>query len=142
MKYLWVLLVLSACSAEAPKPVAAKVKAEDANPYPVYGVAVAKDGLLLTDPKTKQAKPASFGLRQSLLLAIVARTFGAGAEGHDEACGKDFARWSNGLTLWFDAGGFVGWDLQDGAAAVGTAPGLARAATMRGGARCRQKSPS
>ena len=139
MKHLWVLLLLSACAAEAPKPAAPQAKtkpAADPNPYPVYGVAVASDGLVLTDPKTKAAKPAAFGLRQSLLLAILARSFGPAAEGRDAGCGKDFARWPNGLTLWFDAGTFAGWDLKDGTAAIGTAPGLERATAMNAGARC------
>ena len=135
MKYLWVLLLLGACAAEAPKPVAPKAKAEDPNPYPVYRVAVAKDGLLLTDPKSGEAKPAGFGLRQSLLLAIMARSFGAAVEGHDEGCGKDFARWDNGLTLWFDAGDFVGWDVKDGAE-IAVAPGLARGKALHGGVVC------
>lgn len=135
MRFVVLLLVLAGCAAEAPKPVAPKAKAEDPNPYPVYRVAVAKDGLLLTDPKSGEAKPAGFGLRQSLLLAIIARSFGSAAEGHDKGCGKDFARWDNGLTLWFEAGDFVGWDVKDGAG-IGVAPGLQRAAAMHGGVVC------
>ena len=134
------LLLVAGCSAEAPKPVAPAAKAkpvEDPNPYPVYGVAVDKGGLLLTDPKTKEAKPAAFGLRQSLLLAIMARTLGPAEEGHDKACKRDFARWPNGLTLWFDAGDFTGWSLAGENPAVGVAPGLTRKPLMTGGDGCR-----
>lgn len=139
LRHLWPLLLLAACSPEAPpKPVAPKttVKVPDPDALPVYRVAVAPGGLLLTDPRGGAAKPADFGLRQSLLIAILARSFGAAGEGHDNACAKDFARWPNGLTIWFDAGDFVGWSLKDPTLAVGTAPGLERRAQMKGGRAC------
>jgi hypothetical protein len=121
------LLLVIACSPEAPtKPVVPKTGAKAADPdaLPVYRVAVSSTGLLLTDPRGGAAKPADFGLRQSLLLAILARSFGPADEGHEHGCGRDFARWPNGLTLWFDAGDFVGWSRRDSNAAIGTAPGL------------------
>ena len=134
------MLLVGACSAEAPpKAGTPQVKAKAAKPealYPVYGIAVDKGGLLLTDPKTREAKPAAFGMRQSLLLAILARSLGPAAEGRDKACGRDFARWPSGLTLWFDAGDFTGWGLNDGTAVIGVAPGLQRAAKMADGAGC------
>lgn len=133
------LLLLAACSPEAPpKPVAPKTVAKPADPdaLPVYRVAVAKGGLLLTDPRGGAAKPAEFGLRQSLLIAILARSFGPAEEGHDTGCKRDFARWSNGLTLWFDGGDFVGWSLDDGAPAIDVAPGLQRRTHMADGLVC------
>ncbi len=133
------LLLLAACSPEAPpKPVAAKTAAKPADPdaLPVYRVAVTKGGLLLTDPRGGAAKPAEFGLRQSLLIAILARSFGPAEEGHDARCKRDYARWSNGLTLWFDAGDFVGWQLDDGAPAIDVAPELHRSAHMADGLAC------
>jgi hypothetical protein len=139
LRHLWPLLLLAACSPETPsKPVAPKttVKAPNPDALPVYRVAVAPGGLLLTDPRGGVAKPADFGLRQSLLIAILARSFGTAAEGHDKACAKDFARWPNGLTVWFDAGDFVGWSLQEPASAIGIAPGLERQAQMKGGRAC------
>ena len=140
---LALLLLVAACSAEAPAPPPApKVKAKpvaDADLLPVYAVAVDKGGLLLTDPGTKIAKPAAFGLRQSLILGILARTLGPAQEGHDKSCDRDFARWPNGLTLWFDAGDFTGWTLKDGDT-VGIAPGLVRTPAMSAGAACRQTS--
>lgn len=136
---LLLLLVAAGCSPEAPKPVAPQAKAkpaEDPNPYPVYAIAVDKGGLLLTDPKTKEAKPAAFGLRQSLLLAIMARTLGPAEEGHDKTCKRDYARWPNGLTLWFDAGDFAGWALAGDDAKIGVAPGMTRTPDMSDGSRC------
>ena len=131
------LLALAACSAEAPpKPVAPKVKAPDPDALPVYRIAVAPGGLLLTDPRGGAAKPADFGLRQSLIIAILARSFGPPAEGHDAGCGRDFARWPNGLTLWFDAGDFVGWSAKAAAPVIGVAPGLDRQRAMAAGAIC------
>lgn len=133
------LLLVAGCSAEAPpKPAASQAKASpvaDTNVLPVYGVAVDRGGLLLTDPKSKEAKPAPFGLRQSLMLGILARTQGAAEEGHDAKCNRDFAQWENGLTLWFESGTFVGWTLKEGGA-VGVAPGVVRAPVMTGGAVC------
>ncbi len=139
LRHLWPLLLLTACSPEAPpKPVAPKttVKAADPDALPVYRVAVAPDGLLLTDPRGGAAKPADFGLRQSLLIAILARSFGPADEGHDKVCAMDFARWPNGLTLWFDGGDFVGWSTKDPASAIGTAPGLDRGTEMKAGRAC------
>jgi hypothetical protein len=139
LRHLWPLLLLVACSPEAPpKPVAPKttVKAADPNALPVYRVAVAPGGLLLTDPRGGAAKPADFGLRQSLLIAILARSFGAPVEGHDKACAIDFARWSNGLTLWFDGGDFIGWSVKEATSAIGVAPGLERREQMTGGRAC------
>jgi hypothetical protein len=133
------LLLLVACSVEAPpKPVAPKTVAKVADPdaLPVYRVAVGKNGLLFTDPRGGAAKPADFGLRQSLLLAILARSFGPADEGHDAGCDRDFAGWSNGLTLWFEGGDFVGWTLKDAAAAIGAEPELKRSDRMAGGRVC------
>ena len=123
------LLLIAACSPEAPpKPVAPKATAKPADPdaLPVYRVAVAEAGLLLTDSRDGRAKPADFGLRQSLLIAILTRSFGPPAEGSDTACGRDFARWPQRLTLWFEGGDFVGWsrDAKSDATAVTVAPGL------------------
>jgi hypothetical protein len=132
---LVLLLVLAACSPE-PAPTPAKPKAVVTSPYPVYRVAVAKDGLLLTDPAGGAAKPATFGLRQSLLIAILARSFGPASEGRDTGCAYDFARWGNGLTLWFDAGSFVGWSLAGDDPTIGVAPGLVRAGKMTAGRLC------
>jgi hypothetical protein len=139
LRLLLSLLLLAACSPEPPpKPVAPKttVKAPDPDALPVYRVAVAPGGLLLTDPRGGAAKPADFGLRQSLLIAILARSFGPPVEGQDKACAKDFARWPNGLTLWFDAGDFVGWSLKEPTSAIGAAPGLDRQEQMKGGRAC------
>jgi hypothetical protein len=139
LRRLWPLLLLAGCSPEAPpKPVAPKttVKARDPDALPVYRVAIAPGGLLLTDPRGGAAKPADFGLRQSLLIAILARSFGPADEGHDKACARDFARWSNGLTLWFEGGDFVGWSVKDPTAAIATTPGLERRAPMKGGRAC------
>ena len=125
---LLALLLVAGCSPEPPpKPVTpmATAKPVDPDALAVYRVAVGPNGLLLTDPRGGAAKPADFGLRQSLLLAILARSFGPAEEARDAACERDFARWSNGLTLWFEAGEFVGWALADGTPAVGVAPGMA-----------------
>jgi hypothetical protein len=131
------LFVLAACSAEpSPKPPTPKtvVKTADPDALPVYRVAVTGTGLALTDPRGGAAKPADFGLRQSLLIAILARSFGPAVEGQDAACGRDFARWSNGLTLWFESGAFVGWDRAVEAQAIPTAAGLAPDARSAGAA--------
>lgn len=143
------LLLLAACSPEpAPKPArsaaeiaaadraAAKARDAKANPYPVYRVAVAPGGLLLTDPASGAAKPAAFGLRQSLLIAILARSFGPATEGREAGCERDFARWDNGLTVWFDAGSFVGWSLAGTDPRIAIAPGMVRAPIMGVGAIC------
>lgn len=122
------LLALVACSAEPPpQPPTPKtvVKAADPDALPVYRVAVGSGGLVLTDPRGGAAKPADFGLRQSLLIAILARSFGPPVEGQDASCGRDFARWANGLTLWFEAGDFVGWQRTGDAPVISTAPKLA-----------------
>jgi hypothetical protein len=141
MRHLALLLLLAACAPDPPKPPPPKVLAKPVAPeniYPVYGVAVAKDGLLLTDPKTKEAKPAVFGMRQSLIIAILARSLGPADEGRDSDCGKDFARWGGdaALTLWFAQGAFTGWTLTGDPAKVGLAPGMARTPAMTGGAVC------
>lgn len=141
MKRVCFLLLLAACSPEPPKPPPPKAKAKQVAPeniYPVYRIAVDTVGLLLTDPKTREAKPAPFGMRQSLIIAILARTLGPATEGRDAACGKGFARWggNDALTLWFAEGAFTGWSLGGKPAAIGVAPGLTRAAAMTGGATC------
>lgn len=122
------LFALAACSAEPPpKPPTPKtvVKAADPDALPIYRVAVTGTGLALTDPRGGAAKPADFGLRQSLLIAILARSFGPAVEGQDASCRRDFARWSNGLTLWFEGGEFVGWERAADTSAIPVASGLA-----------------
>ena len=139
MKHLALLLLLAACAPDAPKPPPPKPKAAaPENIYPVYGVAVAEKGLLLTDPKTREAKPAPFGMRQSLIIAILARSLGPASEGRDAKCGKDFARWGgdDALTLWFADGAVTGWTRTGEPPKIGVAPGLTRAASMTGGVAC------
>jgi hypothetical protein len=132
---LMLLLALAACSPEpAAKP--AKPNTVATSPYPVYRVAVAQDGLLLTDPAGGAAKPAGFGLRQSLLIAILARSFGPAREGREPGCARDFAHWDNGLTLWFEAGSFVGWSLAGNDPAIAVAPGQVRAGQLAAGKLC------
>jgi hypothetical protein len=129
------LFALAACSAEPPpKPPTPKtvVKPADPDALPVYRLAVTSTGLALTDPRGGAAKPADFGLRQSLLIAILARSFGPAVEGQDAPCGRDFARWSNGLTLWFEGGEFVGWERAADAPAIPVASGLAPDARKAG----------
>jgi|GEM_PF-5845167 hypothetical protein len=145
------LLLLGACAPDPPKPAATKAadpaaakaadpaaaKAADPDALPVYRVAVAPGGLMLTDRRGGAAKPADFGLRQSILIAILARSFGPAGEGREAGCALDFARWPNGLTLWFEGGSFVGWTRADAAtAAIGIAPGLAPAAARAAGETC------
>ena len=144
MKYLAPLLLLAACAPDAPKPpprVETKAVPKSTAPeniYPVYGVAVAKDGLLLTDPKSRQARPAGFGMRQSLIIAILARTLGPASEGRDRDCDKYFARWGtdDALTLWFADGAFTGWTLTGAPGAIGIAPGLTRTPASTAGEVC------
>ena len=133
------LLMLGACAPDAPKPTTKVVAKPDPDALPVYRVAVAPDGLLLTDRRGGAAKPADFGLRQSLLIAILARSFGPAAEGRDPGCTRDFARWPNGLTLWFEAGTFSGWSLNNVYAAIGVAPGLTPAKAIAAGKGCRAR---
>lgn len=138
MRYLALLLLFAACAPDAPAPKPAAKVAAPENIYPVYGVAVARDGLLLTDPKTREARPAGFGMRQSLIIAILARTLGPAAEDHDTSCGTDFARWGDdeALTLWFADGAFTGWSLTGAPPKIAVAPGLPRTPEMSSGATC------
>ena len=45
-------------------------------------------------------------------------------QGENIDCGATYATWSDGLTVWFDRGEFVGWSLASTGSPLSTAGGL------------------
>jgi hypothetical protein len=94
-------------------------------------VELASDGLV-ADPTRR----ATFGMPRAAVTEMLAKTLGSPIEeGDDQECGAgplSFASFRGGLGLYFEAGKFVGWDLdgQDGGR-FATAAGLGIGATRK-----------
>ena len=61
------------------------------------------------------ATPLPFGTARDAVLEAVGQALGAppSEQGRNEECGsgaQDYVGWKDGITLWFQDGGFVGWD--------------------------------
>lgn len=85
------------------------------------GLAVEGEGLRVFSP-AGSALPIPFGTPIDDVMSKLVSTEGRGpiAQGENEDCGANFARWESGLTAWFSKGKFVGWSLDDAGAKVTT----------------------
>lgn len=91
-------------------------------------LAVEGEGLRLFNRDSGSARPVPFGTPREAALAALAFRGAPAATGSLEECGAgplDYARWADGLTLYFRDSGLVGWAL-DGRGKDGptTASGL------------------
>lgn len=97
-------------------------------------VAVEAEGLRLFNAQTGSARPVPFGTLQANMLSVLAfrGAPGIGTLGECGAGPLDQASWPDGLSLYFQDGGFVGWAL-DGRAkgALTTAAGIGPGSTRR-----------
>jgi len=136
---LALLAVASACSPgaapnsnQAATPANVAATAEEAassaaaQAQPV--LAVEGEGLRLFDRDTGSARPLPFGTPREEALAALAFRGEPAATGRLEECGAgplDYARWGDGLTLYFQDSRLAGWALDDrGKGGPTTAAGL------------------
>lgn len=113
---LLMLATLSACGPDAPAaPAESAAPQEQAtaatSTTPV--LTVEAEGLRLVDPTSGSARPIPFGTAQAQVMTALASR-GAAEAGTNAECGAGplaYARWPDGLTLWFQEGGFAGWAL-------------------------------
>lgn len=113
---LLMLATLSACAPDAPaapaEPVAPQEQATAAIST-TPALTVEAEGLRLVDPASGSARPIPFGTAQAQVMAALASR-GAAETGTNADCGAGplaYARWPDGLTLWFQEGAFAGWAL-------------------------------
>lgn len=117
-----VLLGLAACGSPPARNDSAEASAEPANeaaptptpaPTPAASIVLEGAGLRLAG-----ASPRTIGFETSKAETIEALTGALGRApgevGENGECGggggMQFAAWKDDLTLWFDEGGFAGWD--------------------------------
>lgn len=101
----------------APPPAAPSATAS-------LALAVDGEGLRLFNPVNGAAQPLPFGTARALVLTALAGR-GAPDLGTQTECGAgplDFATWRDELKLYFQAGKFTGWAIDDRAARAVTAP--------------------
>ena len=107
------LLVVAGCTPEperAVDPPPVSPPAEE----PAF-VALEGEGLRLIVASTGSARPLAFGTPQSQIVTALTTVFGTDPVEQGEAadCGADYARWIEGLTVWFTRGRFAGWAIAD-----------------------------
>jgi hypothetical protein len=118
---LLILSTLAACAPDASSPPAASGAAgadaaAPADPAPAaqaMALTVEAEGLRLVDPASGSARPIPFGTPRALVMIPLASR-GAAETGTNAECGAGplaYARWPDGLTLWFQEGAFAGWAL-------------------------------
>jgi hypothetical protein len=89
-------------------------------------LALEGEGLRLFLRSGGSARPLSFGTPAAdVLRAVDAATGSAPSErGESADCGAEYARWSDGPTVWLDNGRFVGWSLRGERASLTTPTGV------------------
>lgn len=116
--------VATSANVAATKRGTATKAAEQAAPM----LAVAGEGLRLFDRDTGSARPVPFGTPREAALAALAFRGEPAATGRLEECGAgplDYARWGDGLTLYFQDSRLAGWALDgSGKDSPTTASGL------------------
>lgn len=137
---LLILATLAACTPDAPAvpedgtTPAPAAPTGAAAPAAAPALAVEAEGLRLFDPASGSATPIAFGTpRARVMTALASR--GAAVTGTNGECGAGplaYARWPDGLTLWFQQDALAGWALNAPAsnappattAGISTASGL------------------
>lgn len=116
---LLILATLAACAPDAPAvpedgtAPAPAAPAEAAAPAAAPVLTVEAEGLRLFDPASGSARPLPFGTGPAQAMAALASR-GAAETGTNADCGAGplaYARWPDGLTLWFQDERFAGWAL-------------------------------
>ncbi len=98
----------------------------------VAHVAIDGEGVRVIDSVTGSARPFPFGTQRTQLLPTLERILGRSTEGQNGECGFDYANWTNGLSLAFRDGRFVGWSLDERArGAVSSMSGVGVGSTRR-----------
>jgi len=129
------LLALAAGCGSEPPPAPAETEASTAEVAEPAGevdppLLVDAGGLRLLDHSGGGERRLAFGSDwQDLRKALAFR--GEAETGTNRECGAgplEFARWSDGLTLYGQAGEFAGWSLDGRSAGVGSAGGISTAA--------------
>ena len=92
----------------------------------VVAISIEGEGLRLFVIATGAARPLPFGTDSSSVFTAIQRATRSDPveSGDGGDCPGSYARWSNGLTLRFDDGKFVGWSLRDGDNSVSTPTGI------------------
>ncbi len=132
------LLVLIACAPEPPEGASASDRpsaesAPPAAPGPAPArqepdsafVALEGGGLRVFLASTGSARPLPFGTASADATRVLSAALGGAPveQGVVVDCAAEYARWDDGLTVWFADGRFAGWSLDRGSALT-TADGL------------------
>lgn len=144
-RFLWMasLYMMAGCAPEGAAPEPDPPPAADPPPVeqaPAPGptinerplLALDGEGLRLVTPSSGSSRPLPFGTPQSRAVRALTTVFGTDPveEGEAADCGADYARWVEGLTVWFDRERLVGWAVREGSGLTtldGWGPGSTRA---------------
>jgi len=93
---------------------------------PEASLAVEGEGLRAFNLLTGSARALAFGSGRGDTLTMLEAALGKAAteQGENIDCGARFARWDNGLSVWFSKDRFVGWSLGESGATLTTASGI------------------
>lgn len=88
---------------------------------------IAPGAIALVDPESGRSRELAFGTAKGEVIEAAARALdAAGESGLNRECGEgpmEYARFADGLSLWFQDEKFVGWFLGDAKVKVTTASG-------------------
>lgn len=122
---LLAILLMTACAREAPPPAGAADSAIVVDSA-ITTFVIEGEGLRFFVLATGAARPLPFGTDSAVVHEALLRTpAGVPVEsGRGGDCPGSYARWSNGLSLRYAAGRFIGWSVAAGDGTVTTAGGI------------------
>lgn len=135
------LLLLAGCGGDSDAagagPATEVAAVDSATPAPATlataALAVDGEGLRLIDPATGSTTPLPFGTPGEVVIESLTRLIGREPDekGQGADCGTaSYATWEDGLSIWIERGGFVGWSLLDANSPLSTMAGVGIGSTL------------
>ncbi|OGT59677.1 MAG: hypothetical protein A3E01_04225 [Gammaproteobacteria bacterium RIFCSPHIGHO2_12_FULL_63_22] len=126
---IWLAIALASCSKKEPASGSQPRQPELAPAVvsaPGWVLALDGEGLRIFNSNTGASRLLAFGDDARQSMETLGRVLGEQppVSVENEECQVDFARWSNGLTVWSSNSRFTGWSVAPGSPTLSTASGV------------------